>query len=220
MRMRDDQRGFSLLEMLISLSLFLIVLATTMAVMVPSRKLYATGERTADIQQNGRLAMAEMTRQIRMAGYFPENFDDPPASPPLENAIVYATESMLAIHGDADNSGATSVHVFCIDGNQLRRRSGAIDRKRTYKCNKGTVLAENAAELRFTYYDENGAMVPDTTSTTFNLDDASLAPGFDDTTERSAVRRVVVTLVTQTTLSDRTVKEFSLNSDVQMRNVR
>ena len=214
------QRGFSLLEMLISLALFLVVLSTTMAVMVPSRRLYASSERTADIQQNARLAMAEMQRQIRMAGYFPENFDDPPPTPRLENPIAKATESSLAIHGDGDNSGTSQVHNYCLDGTTLRRRSGPVDRLPPYLCRTGDVLAQNVASLRFTYYDASGQTIPTSASGSFSLDDQTGKPEFDVTAERGAVRRVVVTLVTQARMPDQTTREFTLNSDVLMRNIR
>jgi len=48
--------------------------------------------------------MDVMARQIRMAGYFPENIDADNTND-LSNSIQVATESALSIAGDLDGTG-------------------------------------------------------------------------------------------------------------------
>ncbi len=52
-----DVRGFTLIEILIALSTFLIILFAVYTTFESSRATYAAGEQKADIQQNARIAM-------------------------------------------------------------------------------------------------------------------------------------------------------------------
>ncbi len=64
-----DQRGFMPLEALIAASTFLFILFAVYLVYEASRNTFARGEAKTDIQQNARMALSTMEREIRMAGY-------------------------------------------------------------------------------------------------------------------------------------------------------
>jgi type II secretory pathway pseudopilin PulG len=217
---QQAQRGFSIIEALVSLGLLLFLLTAAMSVYAPSRQLYTRGERRTDVQQNARLAMAELSRQIRMAGYFPENFTDPPASPELTNPILLATNDFLAIHADADGSDASNSFGFCLDGNVLRRVRADADDDAAYVCGGGDILAERVSTLRFTYYDENGDPIPDPPELPFELDDQDpgAVPDLTVTTQRDSIRRVVVALAVESETAG-VVQTYHLTSDVWLRNV-
>ncbi len=219
-RREHRQAGFTVLEALVSMTVFLGILTIAMTIYSPSRLIYARGERKADMQQNARLAMAEMARQIRMAGYFPENFTNPPPATPVADGIAVATDTALAIHGDADGGGASNVFLFCLDGTVLRRTRAAKDASAAYACNGGDVLAEGVSNLRFTYYNAAGDPLPDPPAAPFRLDTQNFGavPSFDDTTQRGAVRRVVVTLTAESNAGHEEIQEFSLGSDIWLRN--
>ncbi len=221
-RVERNQYGFTLLEALISLSIFSVVFVSLLSMYTPTREIYARGERTAELQQNGRLAMSEMARQIRLAGYFPENFNGA-ASPPLEAAIRLATDTALAVYGDMDNTGQSNVFMLCFDADAgaVRRTRAATDEIGAYTCNAGEVLAENVAELRFTYFDADSNPIPDPPAAPYALDDqtAGSIPGLDDTAERETVRNVAVTLTLESQLPRQTVQRFTLRSDVWIRNL-
>ncbi|MCP3982306.1 MAG: prepilin-type N-terminal cleavage/methylation domain-containing protein [bacterium] len=214
------QHGFSLLEAVISLALFLVVLTITLSIYKPSRLLYTRGERKTDVQQNARLGMAEMARQIRMAGFFPENFTDAPPTPSIVDPILVASENFLTIHGAADGSAASSAFSFCLDGNLLRRINGSRASGGSYTCSSGEVLAENVTALRFTYYDENGAPVPDPPSTPYDLDDQppGAVPDMTTVVQRESIRRVVVSLSVEWQEPNGEQQNYHLNSDVRLRN--
>ena len=63
------QRGFSVVEMLVAMTLSLIVLAGVLAVMLSSKVTYAENERVGRIQENGRAALELMLRDLRGAGF-------------------------------------------------------------------------------------------------------------------------------------------------------
>ena len=65
------QDGFSLIELMVAMSIFLLILVGIFQVFDPSRNAYQVSERKLDVQQNARVAMDRMSRQLRMAGYFP-----------------------------------------------------------------------------------------------------------------------------------------------------
>ena len=164
--------------------------------------------------------MAEMARQIRMAGYFPENFTATPPDPRIVDPVLVATSDFLAIHGDVDGSDASNAFAFCLDGLLLRRTRAAADDDDAFTCTTGDVLAENVTELRFTYYDATGNPVPDPPSSPYSLDGEGpgSVPDLGDTTARGSIRRVVVTLTVEAPTPNGGVQIYHLTSDAWLRN--
>jgi type II secretory pathway pseudopilin PulG len=220
MERRQAQRGFTMLEALTSMALFFSLVAAVLITYGPSRSLYTGGATRAEVQQNARLAMAEMARQIRMAGFFPGNFTIPSPGTTEDDPILIATDSALAVHGDIDGSGATNAFLFCLDGDLLRRGRGAANVTGSFTCDQGDVLAENAAELRFTYYDADGNPIPDPATAPYVLDSQGVGsvPDRSDMTQRSDVRRIVVTLTVQEDLPVQKNYVYTLTSDIWLRN--
>lgn len=216
------QKGFSLIELMISLVLFLLVLAGIFQLFESNRSTYATGEKRADVQQNARVAMDEISRQVRMAGYFPENFDTNVGNDIANgNAVHVATNGAVAVFGDANGSGSSNVLLFCLDGTTLRRASTAAGSAAAYTCSTGETLADNISSLRFTYYGADNATIPNPAAAPYQLDGQNLGavPSFTDVSQRRAVRRIVVTLTGSQTVPRRGPQTYSLTSDVRLRNV-
>lgn len=63
------QRGFSIVELLVAMTLSLIVLAGVLAVMFSSKVTYNENERVGRIQENGRAAIELILRDLRGAGF-------------------------------------------------------------------------------------------------------------------------------------------------------
>ena len=220
---RDRTRrasGFTLVEALISMTIFLFILLGVSSVFITGSRLYARAERKADAQDNARLAMSEISRQLRLAGYFPENFTSPPASPLLATGIRVGTDRSIAFYGDADGSGASNAFVYCLDGTRLRRNRGAVGTGSVYVCNNGEILADNVTSLRFTYYAADGTPVPNPPTTPYSLDSQSLpgVPNMTTTTARASVRRVVVTLTARRVVVGGGLQDYTLTSNVWLRN--
>ena len=65
----QKQKGFSLVELMVSITIGLILLAGVLSIFFSSRVTFSTNERTARLQENGRVALDLMTHDIRSAGY-------------------------------------------------------------------------------------------------------------------------------------------------------
>ena len=74
LKLRGDRgggkrNGLTLIELLIALVLSSILIAALYRIFISQHKTYGIQDQVADMQQNARNAMGQMTREIRMAGY-------------------------------------------------------------------------------------------------------------------------------------------------------
>jgi prepilin-type N-terminal cleavage/methylation domain-containing protein len=229
----DGQSGFTLIEVLIALSLFFLVLGGMFTVMGPSNVMYVAGQRKVDVQQSGRIAMDTLVRQIRMAGYFPENFDTTQGAAndiPIDQRISIhtGTDAALAIFGaatgcldanadsvcDPDQNPAPSrVFLFCLSGTRLLSKQGSYTCS-VERADEGEVVADNITALTFAYYDVNNNLLADP------LDgQAVLGAPVGVTTDRLAVRTVVITLTAQEAVPGQVDQTYTLTSNVRLRNL-
>lgn len=230
------QGGFTLVELLIALSLFFLILTGIFQLFGPSNVMYTAGQRKVDIQQGGRVGMDALVRQIRMAGYFPENFDTPGTGNdvPLanRNPIQAGTSTALAIYGaatgcldanadgvcdDPQPVGRSQVFLFCLTGTSLLSKAGPLGAADSYNCAdtaQTQVVADNITSLTFAYFDENNnPLAPP-------LDGQGLGlPAFGATGARAAVRTVVITITAQENVPGQAPQTYTLTSNVRLRNV-
>jgi type IV pilus assembly protein PilW len=61
--------GFSIVELLVAMAISLLLLAGVLAIFTSSRASYETTDRTSKVQENGRFALDQLSRQIRSAGF-------------------------------------------------------------------------------------------------------------------------------------------------------
>jgi prepilin-type N-terminal cleavage/methylation domain-containing protein len=66
---KNKESGFTLVELLIAMTIGLIILAALSSTFLMQRKIYDVQEQIVEMVQNARAAMDIMTREIRMAGY-------------------------------------------------------------------------------------------------------------------------------------------------------
>jgi len=216
------QSGFTMLELLIGISLFLIALTTITLALDANRRSYLRGEIKMDVQQSARVALSTMSTQFRMAGYFPENFADPAADPPVINSVQIATDQAVALHGDLDSSGSSNVFLYCLDGSTLRRGKAPDGDTTAYWCPAGEILADNVDSLRFDYFDEDNTPIPNPSTGSFSLDGEGVGavPDLTDLTQRGAVRRMLITITVTQDVPALGPQVFQLGSEVRLRNVR
>ncbi|MDP2751938.1 MAG: PilW family protein [Rhodocyclaceae bacterium] len=69
MRTGTRECGFSLIEMMISITIGLMIIAALVGVLVGSSRSSKTNERTSELQGNGRYALDYLKRELRQAGY-------------------------------------------------------------------------------------------------------------------------------------------------------
>ncbi|AUN95494.1 PilW family protein [Pseudazoarcus pumilus] len=70
-----DQRGVSLIELMIGIALSLLLLASVLYVFLSSRQGYDSQERLARLQESSRFAMEAVVEDLRRAGYLGGNAD-------------------------------------------------------------------------------------------------------------------------------------------------
>jgi prepilin-type N-terminal cleavage/methylation domain-containing protein len=220
-RLLSSPSGFTIVEMMIALSIFFLVVGGLFQIFGPSNVMYAAGHRKLDNQQSARIAMDTIVRQMRMAGYFPENFDADPGNDVVGNVTVQiATDTALAILGDTDGTGASRVLMFCLSGDEVRmlRETLAVA---TYQCGNGQAIAENITTLRFAYFDLNNMPIPAVPAVPYALDGQmeGVAPNFGNTAERGAVRTVVITVTAQQNVPGQPAQVYTLSSNVRFRNL-
>lgn len=66
---RISQRGLTLVEVMVAITISLILLAGVMQIFLSSRQTYRVQDGLARMQENGRFAMQFLSNDIRMAGY-------------------------------------------------------------------------------------------------------------------------------------------------------
>lgn len=66
---KSNPKGFSLVELMVAITIGLIILAVISTVFVSSKKTYRVQEALSRLQENGRYAIDFMGRDMRMAGY-------------------------------------------------------------------------------------------------------------------------------------------------------
>jgi len=162
-RYLDQDRGFTLLEGLISVSIFLLVIFAIYTMFASSAGTFAKGDVKAEIQQNARASMDLMIREVRLAGFFPENFPAviPPGPQPPGCAAPFvgvstAAAAQITICGDVDGDNSSDLVTYTWFGdtngdgiadpgeNEIRRQvnGGAVD-----------VMALNINNFSFAYFD-------------------------------------------------------------------
>jgi len=68
---KNNESGFTLVELLIAMTIGLIILTALSSTFLMQRKIYDVQEQVSEMVQTARAAMDMMTREIRMAGYDP-----------------------------------------------------------------------------------------------------------------------------------------------------
>ena len=104
---RGSRDGFTMIETMFTLTIFLLVLLGVYQVLDSGHSTYTRGTKKQDVQQTARLAMDEMVKRFRMAGYISENFDTPNLVTdiaPARFGVYVATSTVLAVYGDMDGT--------------------------------------------------------------------------------------------------------------------
>lgn len=148
--------GFTLIEMLVSMSIGLVVLAGIARTFTAQTRQNSAEEQIGQLQQNVRGALDLMIREIQMAKYNPAGT----AFPSGTYGVPYSA-SQLQIQSDMDGngtldsstSGSVENIIYAYDSANLRitRQLGSGG--------SAQILADNVSAFTFTYYDANGNAV-------------------------------------------------------------
>jgi type IV pilus assembly protein PilW len=146
--LRKQIHGFTLVELMVSMTISLVVLAAIAGTFTVQTRQNSAEEHLGQMQQNVRGALDLMIREIQMAGYKPAGG--------TFNGIQTSTATTLRIKLDLDSSGlatdaATDDISYTFDAS-----TGVITRTLNNGGSSAT-LADNITAFSFTYLDANGA---------------------------------------------------------------
>jgi type IV pilus assembly protein PilW len=151
MKIKEFNKGFSLIELLITMGISTMVFSTIYALFNRQVATLNTERLMVSMQQNARAAVSIMERDIRMARYDPRG---------TSNAdILVATESQLRYELDQNENGIIDVGetiTYALNGNDLVR--GNTD---PFVPAASPVVAQNIDALNFDYFDANGVNISD-----------------------------------------------------------
>jgi type IV pilus assembly protein PilW len=144
--------GFTLIEVMVSMTIGLVVLAAVAGTFTVQLRQNSAEEQLAQMQQDVRGALDLMVREIEMAGFKPAGV--------AVNGIATSTATTLRIKLDLDSTGSTTDGAT--DDISYTYSSGVLTRTLNNPASSAT-LADNLTLFSFSYLDANGAAT--TTST-------------------------------------------------------
>lgn len=114
-------RGFSLVELMVAITVGLFLLGGLAAIMVSSRKNYEVMDLEAGIQENARFALHFLARDLRMAGYFGCSDELVSAVNPLEGADagIGGADTMTVRYADPADDGITAAEHIPEEGGTI-----------------------------------------------------------------------------------------------------
>ena len=203
---RGVERGFSLVEMMVSITIGLMIVAALVGVLTSNSRSSKTNERTAELQSNGRYALDHLKRELRHAGYRGYTWAEPTTPPTTPGAVTGGvTECGGAGSGFVQNIrqgiwGANDSNPFsgdCIGSGYLQ---GDVLVIRRVDSQPAAILAANTFYFRSTYSNGEvfqGVAVPATVTGTpiasFELQEYVYYIGSDDNDATvPALRRVTL----------------------------
>ena len=210
--------GYSLIELLIAMTLMLLIIGGLYTVLFQTQGTFEAQQDVADLRQQARVAMSQLTTELRMTGF---DIATVPQSLPSADAFD------ITFVADIDDGNALppcgAGFETAVDGGaeRVRYRVNGVNLLRTVDCWDGAgwnndstdqIVASDVltAQPLFRYFDEAGAeLVPGA---------GGLSPA-----ERDDVRTVVITL----NLQDPDLQvvgtpqvSFQLSKRVRLRNAR
>lgn len=190
-RRTRPEPGFSLVEVLVTLTILAVVAGVLSTVLLASNRTHIKSTRRAQIQGASRQAMSLLTSEIRNAGADPRI----PAAGIL--GVVAADTHAVRVRADMNADGAISTTEPSED---ITYTYDAANDRLTRNPGSGAVSAlENVTDLRFTYFD---------------LSNAPLVTMPLSATDRALVHSIGITLTTE----DRDSSPFTLTTRVTLRN--
>ena len=127
------EQGFTVLELLVSITIGALLLGITLSMFHIQRKALSTQEQLSEMQQSIRSAMDMMVRDIRMAGFDPNNANFAKISIDTTNAGTITVYADITRDSDTNDSGETVTYYFDAPDRQIERNSAGNPIGRKYR---------------------------------------------------------------------------------------
>lgn len=199
-----NQRGFTLLELLIASALLVPLVVTLFLTVETMQQAYSKGEERADEQQNARMAMARMVRELRAAGLDPDTVI---SRLPVPAVIQTAEMNRVAFIADPDGDGVSKKIEYrldlSVDPPVLRRQQWSTWNSGWSGTNGAQPFAEGITALELTYYGADGTAIP-----------SSGLPA-----RVGEIQRVGLVIIAGSRQGQTSLETYRLGCEVRMRNV-
>jgi prepilin-type N-terminal cleavage/methylation domain-containing protein len=130
-----DQRGFTVAEMLVSAAVIALIMGGLLSLLMSGQQSYLAGANRAEAQQNSRLVLERMVRELRTAGH------DPRRTEAFSAVTALASGTGFVIRNDWNASGAIETNVtvtvdnvahgeqitYTFTGTTLTRQESSVD---------------------------------------------------------------------------------------------
>ena len=219
---RRDDGGFTLAETLVAVAISSIVLLGLYLIYDVNQATFIRGEQQTDLQQNARIGVDRLVRELRLAGSDPSGIlttgppipggqarcsNPPPATP---QAIENAEATCVRFYADVDASvplDTERVEYSFDAAAQLLRRQHWTTAGAT---GGGQPQAERVTGLTFAYYDGTGGCLGGACAS---------PPDPVPTGSLSSIRRIAVVITTADTQTGGGVPPFTLTAEIRPRNL-
>jgi prepilin-type N-terminal cleavage/methylation domain-containing protein len=224
-RRRPGGRGLTAIEVLISTAIFAVVAASVHLLYTSMLNTYTKGELRAEVQQSARIALAQITQDLRGAGYDP--------SGALAHVVIGPSAALRAAlpacvsfvtYGVSGGLEASIQVTYTLNAGAVQRRVDPWDAgSSAFEGGVWTAVAQSIEALQFTYYDGEGAVLaPGTEPPAGRCPPSSSGPSPPvnqlSVEQMRRVRRIEVALRARATAPRLTPELFVLGSDVHLRN--
>ncbi|MGD9731569.1 MAG: PilW family protein [Desulfamplus sp.] len=193
----NNQKGVTLVELLVAMAVFSIVVAGIVASRNTQQNQSMTQQQAVNVQQNVRAALSMIVSEIRMAGYNPYGGDlgQGIISAGVGTAAAPFTFAYIADDDEIDNDDDGSIDEkkelktisYLLNGTDLMLNDGGTDK----------LIAENISSLIFTYLDENNAVTAtlnDIRAVTISITAATPTNELDRTVGKNNTRSLTTTV--------------------------
>lgn len=204
---KNRQRGLSLIELMVAITLGLILTAAVIQVFVSSRGVFRTQDAMARLQENGRFAMSYLTQEVRMAGFMGcARLDDIPVNNIATANAAFTFDATTALTG-ADNVAAANAWN-AVQGTDVLNIRGAAE--------SSARLAGNTAPNNANIQLANEPGIPDIDAGDILLiTDCTSADIFQTTNDATGNGTVItVAHATNVNTSNRLSKAYGLDAEV------
>ena len=160
-RVLRDQRGYTLAELLVSAAVIAFIMAALLSLLMSGQQSYATGAGRAEAQQNARLVIERMVRELRTAGH------DPQATGTFAGVTALGAGTGFVIRNDWSGNGAIDAALattvdgvnhgemitYTFTGTTLTRQESVIDAA-------AVTVTDRISSVTVTYLDADDVAVP------------------------------------------------------------
>lgn len=149
--MTNNERGYTLAELLTAMAVMGLLLAGLLLTLQEGQTAYQYGAGRAEVQQNARVALDRMLRELRTATTI---------TTASSNAVTFTY---------LDDTGALITVAYTLSGVPSAINPVLLQRNQTGAANQPDILIGGVSDLTITYYDINNA-VTTTAASVYSVD--------------------------------------------------